>query len=123
MNEARAELGPEVSFVAGELTRLRIAAGSLAIVAALLVAAGCLINPEQAAFSYLVAFLFLLSLAVGGLFWVMLHYLTGAVWSVVLRRLMEHLASLVIPSAALVLAAPVRSGNLVSLVRGLRATG
>ena len=80
---------------------LRVTSGAIAILAASLVVAGCLSDPRQAAFSYLVAVLFLVSIAVGALFWVLLHYLTGAVWSVVLRRLMEHLASLVIPSAAL----------------------
>ena len=90
-----------IPFLAGAMTSLRAAAGLLAVVAALLMGMGYSQNPDQAAFSYLVAFLFLLSLAVGALFWILLHYLTAAVWSVVLRRLTEHLASLIIPSAVL----------------------
>ena len=39
--------------------------------------------------SYLTAFMFWLSLALGGLFFTMLHHLTGARWSVVLRRISE----------------------------------
>ncbi|RMH23040.1 MAG: hypothetical protein D6696_01835 [Acidobacteria bacterium] len=40
--------------------------------------------------SYLVAYLFGLSLALGGLFFVLLQYATRAGWSVVVRRLAEH---------------------------------
>jgi hypothetical protein len=44
---------------------------------------------EQLYFSWLVAFSFFLSVALGGLFFVLLHYVTGARWSVVVRRLAE----------------------------------
>ena len=40
-------------------------------------------------YSYLFAFAYFLTIAVGGLFFVLLHYLTRAGWSVVLRRLAE----------------------------------
>ncbi|MHB1561235.1 MAG: hypothetical protein ACYC61_27635 [Isosphaeraceae bacterium] len=68
--------------------------GFLAVAAAagLASAAGAVSNPMQFAFSYLTAFAFVLSLAVGGLFWSMLHHLTGAGWSVVVRRFVEHFA-------------------------------
>jgi hypothetical protein len=42
--------------------------------------------------AYLVAFCFVLSLSLGGLFFTMLHHLTRAGWSVVLRRIAEGLA-------------------------------
>jgi len=41
-------------------------------------------------FAYLLAFLFFLTLALGGLFFVLLHFLTRAGWSVVVRRLAEN---------------------------------
>lgn len=41
-------------------------------------------------FAYLLGFLFWLTLALGGLFFVLLHFLTRAGWSVVVRRLAEH---------------------------------
>ena len=63
----------------------------LAVAAGLLCLAGALNEPERFFGSYLVAFLFALSVALGALFWVMLHHLTGAAWSVVLRRVLEHL--------------------------------
>ncbi len=46
-------------------------------------------------FSYLVAFLFYLSLGLGTLFFVLLHHTAGATWSVILRRVAENIASLV----------------------------
>jgi hypothetical protein len=42
--------------------------------------------------AYLVAYCFVLSLSLGGLFFTMLHHLTRAGWSVVLRRIAEGLA-------------------------------
>jgi len=43
--------------------------------------------------SYLTAFLFVLSISLGGLFFTILHYLTRAGWSVALRRLSEGIAA------------------------------
>jgi hypothetical protein len=45
---------------------------------------------EQFVFSYLVSFLFWLSLALGGLIFVLIQYATRAGWSVVVRRLAEN---------------------------------
>jgi hypothetical protein len=48
-------------------------------------------EPRRLAFSYLTAFLFVTTLSVGSLAWLMLQHVTGAIWSVVIRRLMENL--------------------------------
>src|SRR6266850_8350260 len=60
---------------------------------ALLGAAGCAIlgaaNPKQFFFSWLVSFLFFLSLALGALFFVLIQYATQGGWSIVLRRIGE----------------------------------
>jgi hypothetical protein len=70
---------------------------ALAVAAALVLGAGVIsrarffVEPRRLAFSYLTALLFLTSIAVGALGWLMLHHLTGAVWSVALRRLLENL--------------------------------
>jgi hypothetical protein len=70
------------------------------IVAALLagaVAAGALSlsrwgsDPRRLLFAYLTAFVFAISIAIGSLAWLMLQHLSRAVWSVVIRRLMENL--------------------------------
>ena len=44
--------------------------------------------------SWLLAFMFYYSLALGSLFLVMLHHLSGAAWSLGIRRFCEHIASL-----------------------------
>jgi len=47
-------------------------------------------DPEQFYFSWLTSFMFWLSIAIGGLFFVLVHYVTKASWSVVVRRLAEN---------------------------------
>ena len=59
--------------------------------------AGAGINLQEFGFSWLVAFMFYLSLALGALFLVMMHHLTDAGWSVGIRRFCEHIASLLFP--------------------------
>ncbi len=56
------------------------------------------VMPEKAGamgYSWLFAVIFFLSLAVGGLFWTLLHHATNSGWGTVVRRLMENLASLI----------------------------
>jgi hypothetical protein len=48
-------------------------------------------DPGQFYFSWLVAFMFWLSIALGGLFFVLTHYVTKASWSVVVRRQAENI--------------------------------
>jgi hypothetical protein len=47
----------------------------------------------QVAFSYLLAFMFLLSLCLGSLFLVIIHHLVDANWSLPIRRVLEHISS------------------------------
>jgi len=61
---------------------------------------GYLVDARHAAFVHVVNFLFLTSIGVGALFLIALEYITGAVWSVPMRRVNEFLAAL-IPIAAL----------------------
>ena len=60
---------------------------------ALLGVAGCAIlgpgNPKQFFFSWLVSFLFFLSLALGGLFFVLIQYASQGGWGIVVRRIGE----------------------------------
>jgi hypothetical protein len=49
---------------------------------------------KQFAFSWLLAFMFYLSLCLGGMFLVLLHHLFDASWSVAIRRFEEHIAFL-----------------------------
>jgi hypothetical protein len=56
---------------------------------------------SQFAYSWLLAFMFFLSLCLGGWFLVLLHHLFDASWSVAIRRFEEHLAYLLPVMAAL----------------------
>ena len=47
----------------------------------------------QFAYSWLFAFIFFISITLGGTFWMLLHHLSNSGWGVAVRRLMEHLAS------------------------------
>jgi hypothetical protein len=58
----------------------------------LLALIGAFTNIQQFGYSYLLAFMFFLSIALGGLFYTLLHHLFDASWSVATRRLTEHLA-------------------------------
>lgn len=52
---------------------------------------GYTVDHAQFFYSYLTAFFFWLSIGLGALFFVMLHYLSNAKWSVVIRRLSENI--------------------------------
>ena len=62
--------------------------------------AGWIFSADQFFFSYLTGFAYWWTLAMGGLFFTMLHHLTNATWSVVLRRIAESFMS-VLPWFAL----------------------
>ena len=68
-----------------------------AVVCAILGAA----NPKQFFFSWLVSFLFFLSLALGGLFFVLIQYATQGGWGIVVRRIGETVFATVPVMAAL----------------------
>ena len=52
-------------------------------------------DSARASNSYLVTFMFLVSIGVGSLFLIALEYIAGADWSVPFRRIMEFLASII----------------------------
>ena len=56
---------------------------------------GYFIDSFRASYSYLTAFMFLLSIGVGSLFLVALEYIAGASWSTPFRRIPEFLSSVV----------------------------
>lgn len=65
-----------------------------ALVAYIAVFVGAGYDPAQFAFSYLFAFTFFLTICMGGLFWTLVHHAVDAEWSVVVRRQLENIASL-----------------------------
>jgi hypothetical protein len=64
---------------------------AIGIAALVITAVGWATDAEQFYFSYLVGWIFCVSLALGGLFFVMIQHLTRAKWSVVVRRFPEAL--------------------------------
>ena len=80
----RMELSSTVTYAGWGLLWLGIA----------VVAAGYIADPVRSAFDNIIGYLFLVSIAVGAVFLVGLEYLTGAVWSVLLRRVNEFLGFL-----------------------------
>jgi len=78
------------------------AAGPLLMIAGAVVSAiGAALNPAEFGCSWLLAFMFFLSLSLGALFLVMLHHLSDAGWSVATRRACEHIAALLFPWLAI----------------------
>ncbi len=71
---------------AGRFSRTMTIVAVVGIVATL---AGAAVDLRQFAFSWLVAFSFWTTIIIGALFMTMVHHLTGAKWSVVLRRITE----------------------------------
>jgi hypothetical protein len=65
-----------------------------------LYALGYWTDARHAAFSNVINFLFLTSIAAGAIFLIAMDYISGSVWSVPMRRIIEFLAAL-IPLAAL----------------------
>src|SRR6185369_8986431 len=63
----------------------------LLVVGGLLGLIGAFVNPRQFGYSYLLAFMFFLSLCLGAMFLVMVHHLFDAAWSVPVRRVAEHM--------------------------------
>jgi hypothetical protein len=71
-------------------------------------------NPKQFFFSWLVSFLFFLSLALGALFFVLIQYATQGGWGVVLRRIGETTFATLPVMAALFLPLLLGLGDLYS---------
>lgn len=63
--------------------------GGLLLVVALI---GWVVDPHQFYFSYLVGWMFCVSISLGSLFFIVIQHLTRARWSVVIRRIAESLA-------------------------------
>lgn len=75
----------------GAWTRARNSFAFVALLGWAGVAAGFALQREEFFPSYLMAFLFFISIAIGAMFYVMIQHLTGSAWSVTVRRIMESL--------------------------------
>ncbi len=81
--------------------RLPVIAAGVAVLGAVACAILGAANPKQFFFSWLVSFLFFVSLALGGLFFVLIQYAAQGGWGVVLRRIGETIFSTIPVMAAL----------------------
>lgn len=77
-----------------DLSRWRNLPVILLVVGGILSVIGGFVAPKEFAYSWLLAFMFFLSLGLGALFLVMAHHLFDAGWSVPIRRFCEHIAGL-----------------------------
>lgn len=80
------------TFVLAERGPFASVALAIGIAGLALSAVGLFTDPGRFFPSYLIAFAFWLTIALGALFFTMLQHLTGAVWSVVVRRVGEALS-------------------------------
>ncbi len=64
----------------------------IAVLSLGLAAWGGVFSAKQFAFSWLFAFAFFFTIAVGALFWILVHHAVDADWSVVVRRQLENIA-------------------------------
>lgn len=62
---------------------------------------GAFTDTKQFAFSYLFGYTFFFTICMGGVFWTLVHHAVDAEWSVVVRRQMENLGSLLLVMAIL----------------------
>jgi hypothetical protein len=76
-------------------TRLPAIGAGVAVLGAVLSAVFAQGQHEQFAFSWLVAFSYFLSIALGCLYFVLIHFATQAGWGIVVRRLAENAAATV----------------------------
>jgi hypothetical protein len=84
-----------------DLSGWRKAPAVLMVVGAILSVIGLFKSPQEFGYAWLVAFMFYLTLALGGLFLSMVHHLTDAGWSAAIRRFCEHIGSLLFPWLAI----------------------
>src|SRR5258708_1013207 len=84
-----------------DLSRWRNVPMILMVAGGLLAFVGYFVDRRQFAYSWLLAYMFFLSLCLGSLFLVIVHHLFDAGWSVPIRRFCEHIASMLFPCMAL----------------------
>src|SRR5450432_3451723 len=82
-------ISPELN---DNLKSLRVKAGALGVIGLGLTTVGAFMDSAQFYRSYLWTFIFWVGLSVGCLAWLMVQYLTGGAWGVIIRRICESSA-------------------------------
>jgi hypothetical protein len=86
MNQATDLNGVAPVLAFGRYVRLFLIVGLIALAVSLV---GALFTPRQFFQSYLFAYVFLIGLVIGSLAVLMMQYLTGGAWGIILRRVLE----------------------------------
>lgn len=87
---------PEGEYVeANRFPGLSLVLGAVGLVSLGLCVVGAFVNRQQFSFSWLFAFAYFFTLLAGCFFWIIVHHVTDAEWSVVVRRQLENLAMLI----------------------------
>ena len=81
-------------FEANRFGGLSMIVGLVAVVGLVLSLVGAFLSPQQFAYSWLFSFAYCLTLCAGCFFWTLVHHAVDAEWSVVVRRQLENIASL-----------------------------
>ncbi|MCC6699753.1 MAG: hypothetical protein IT365_29285 [Candidatus Hydrogenedentes bacterium] len=111
-------------WIADRLSRFRVSTRTvrswhaLTAVGAAVLVIGLFLAPARTWASVLLASQFLIGLGLGGLFLVAMHYLTGAGWSVVIRRIPEAMAALLPVGLAAVAAVVIFYPSLYAWTTG-----
>jgi hypothetical protein len=93
--------------------------GSFAGIGAIILIVGMMIEPTRAWANILVLAFTLATVGLAGLTFVAIHYLTGAKWSVAIRRVPEAMSVALIPGAILILITVLFAPDLYSWMDGL----
>jgi len=93
------DVAPLGDKIAGGVRKVAIATA----VAGVVLLVGAVADPRQFFHSYLFGYVFALDVCLGALFWVLIHHVADAGWSVGLRRVYENLTRAIAPLAALFL--------------------
>ena len=81
-------------FETNRFAGISVLVGGIAFVALVLCVVGAAVEPIQFSFSWLFAFAFFFTLCAGCFLWTIIHHAVDAEWSVVVRRQLENIASL-----------------------------
>src|SRR3954453_18342951 len=82
-------------FENGRFAGLSLIIGAVGFAALVLCMIGAAVQPMQFSYSWLFAFGFFFTLCAGCFFWTIVHHAVDAEWSVVVRRQLENIASLI----------------------------
>src|SRR6266853_267857 len=88
-------------FETNRFAGLSVLLGGVAFVALVLCVIGAAVEPIQFSFSWLFAFAFYFTLCAGCFLWTIIHHAVDAEWSVVVRRQLENISSLLAVMAVL----------------------